>query len=237
MRARARRPHPGSRTVIEQDVGPDDGEEDEVDEADAAPARWNHNIHHHPVILGALPTGCRRILDVGCGDGVLTRELVGRAEVVVGLDLDHPSIRLAVRQGGRSALWYVVGDLLAPPFPSACFDAVVSVATLHHVDLVEALARMRDLLRPGGTLAAVGLARSRSPSDRALDVAGAVATRGHRLTKAWWETPAPMCWPPPHTFAEVRHAVGRVLPGARYRRHVLWRWSLVWRAPGGGAGG
>jgi 2-polyprenyl-3-methyl-5-hydroxy-6-metoxy-1,4-benzoquinol methylase len=33
--------------------------------------RWNHNIHYHPVVLDALPPDCERVLDVGCGEGLL----------------------------------------------------------------------------------------------------------------------------------------------------------------------
>ncbi|HUF34145.1 MAG TPA: hypothetical protein VMN58_13150 [Acidimicrobiales bacterium] len=92
---------------------------------------------------------------------------------------------------------------------------------------------MRDLLRPGGTLAVLGLARSRYPTDLAHDAAGAVATRilKRGRGRTYWDTPAPMVWPPPLTFAETRTVVRAVLPGARYRRHVLWRWSVVWTKP------
>jgi hypothetical protein len=42
--------------------------------------RWNHDIHYHPVVLAAVPEGCRRALDVGCGEGQLTRELQPRVQ-------------------------------------------------------------------------------------------------------------------------------------------------------------
>ena len=121
--------------------------------------RWNHNIHHHPLILGAAPSGCRNALDVGCGEGVLTRELRGVSERVVGIDCDRPSIE-AARAQGADGVEYVLGDFFEHPFEPGSFDLVASVATLHHVDAEKGLARMAELVRPGGALAVIGLARS-----------------------------------------------------------------------------
>ena len=75
------------------------------------PARWNHNIQYHPLVLAAVPPGCRRALDVGCGEGQLTRELRRRVDEVVGLDPDGPGVALARAQAGPG-LSYVVGDVL-----------------------------------------------------------------------------------------------------------------------------
>ena len=47
--------------------------------------RWNHNTHYYPLVLAAVPDGCRRALDVGCGEGLLTRELAVRVPEVVGI--------------------------------------------------------------------------------------------------------------------------------------------------------
>ena len=40
---------------------------------------WNHNVHHHPAVLAAVPDGCRTALDAGCGDGLLTRKPAARS--------------------------------------------------------------------------------------------------------------------------------------------------------------
>jgi len=194
--------------------------------------RWNHNVHHHPLILATAPPGCRRALDVGCGEGELTRALRSVSERVVGIDLDARSIEAARARGGEG-IEYVLGDFLAHPFEAASFDLVVSVAALHHMDAAAGLERMAWLVRPGGTLVVIGLARSRGLRDFAYDAAGMVATRvhSHLLGKGYWEHDAPKVWPPPVDHAEMRAIATRLLPGVAYRRHVLFRYSLVWRRP------
>lgn len=191
---------------------------------------WNHNIHYHDLILGAVPTGCADALDVGCGEGVLARDLRRRVPHVTAIDLDERSIELG-RGQPHDGIDYLRGDVLTYPFPPGSFDLVASVATLHHMDMAAGLRRMADLVRPGGTLVVVGLARSRSPRDLAFDAAGVVSTRIHRLTKTYWEHSAPMVWPPPLTFGETSAAAERLVPGVRYRRLVLFRYSLTWIKP------
>src|SRR6516165_6467019 len=60
--------------------------------------RWNHNTHYYPLILATVPAGCQRVLDVGCGEGMLARQLARRVPRVVGIDQDTTSIELARRQ-------------------------------------------------------------------------------------------------------------------------------------------
>jgi SAM-dependent methyltransferase len=195
--------------------------------------RWNHNLHYHPLILAAAPAHCARALDVGCGEGVLTRELRSVSDRVVGIDLDSPSIESARAQGGEG-VEYVLGNFLKHQFQPASFDLVASVAALHHMDAEAGLTRMSYLVRPGGARVVVGLAQSRQFGDFALDVAGAVATRVHThiLRKRYWEHDAPKVWPPPLSYGELRATAARLLPGVKYRRQVLWRYSLVWIRPG-----
>lgn len=193
--------------------------------------RWNHNIHYHPLILGSVPAGARDALDVGCGEGTLARELRRIVPRVTGIDLDQASIELARTHDGGAGVEYLLGDVMTHPFEPASFDVITSVATLHHMDGAAALGRLRDLLRPGGTLAVVGCARSTLPADIPVEVAGVVANRLHRLTKKYWEHPSPTVWPPPETYAGMRRLAARVLPGVRYRRHLLWRYSLIWTKP------
>jgi len=193
--------------------------------------RWNHNIHYHRLILDSVPAGARDALDVGCGEGMLARRLRRIVPNVVAIDLDQPSIDMAREQSPAGGIDYRHGDFLSYPFTPGSFDVIASVAAVHHMDAAAALARMRDLLRPGGTLAIVGLARSRTPADLAADAAAVLPNRIYLLTRTQWEQPSPTAWPPPETYASMRRLAARLLPGARYRRHLLWRYSITWTKP------
>lgn len=190
--------------------------------------RWNHNIHYHPLILSALPEGCRSALDVGCGEGVLTRQLRARVRQVVGIDRDERSIRLAEQSTPARDIHYVTGDVLTHPFVAGSFHAVASVATLHHLDAEAGLLRMADLVAPGGALIVVGLARTRLPRDLHWELAAFAIHRQHARRLGYWEHSAPTAWPPPLTFAQMKRLSATLLPGAAFRRHALGRYSVVW---------
>jgi 2-polyprenyl-3-methyl-5-hydroxy-6-metoxy-1,4-benzoquinol methylase len=194
-------------------------------------ARWNHNIHYHGVILEAISPSCRNVLEVGCGEGLLALDLSGVARQVTAIDRNAPTIQRAQTEAAATNISYILDDFMVHPFAPESFDAVVSIATIHHIGAGEALAKMRDLVRPGGTLAVVGLARSRCPGDLVFDIAGVVSTRIHRLAKPYWETNAPKVWPPPETYHQIRQVAEALLPGVCYRRRVLFRYSLVWAKP------
>ena len=198
---------------------------------DRDPARWNHNIHYHRLVIGAVPDGARRALDVGCGEGMLVRELRKHVPHVVGIDLDQASIDQAEAQNDDAAgVAFVLGDFLTHPFEPASFDFVATVASLHHVDACGGLSRLRDLLSPGGVLCVIGLARSQL-RDLPLELAGAVAHRYFSLSRKHWQHPSPIVWPPPETYASMRRMAAGLLPGARFQRHLLWRYSLIWTKP------
>lgn len=193
--------------------------------------RWNHNIHYHRLILAAVPPGCQRVLDVGCGEGMLARQLSHLVPHVVGIDQDAASIELARRHDPGGAVEFICGDFLALRFAPASFQMITSVAALHHMDACDALGRMSQLLVPGGVLAIVGLARPQLPEDLPWEAAAVIANLGYRLTRSYWEQPSPTVWPPPHTYADIHALARQALPGVHYQRHLLWRYSLIWAKP------
>ena len=191
---------------------------------------WNHNVHYQPVILGAVPSGCGPALDVGCGDGLLACRLAERCAEVTGIDRDPRMIALArARAHGRTR--FIEADFLTYPMEPASFDFVYANTSLHHMDFAAALTGMAQLLRPGGRLAVIGLAADRSVTDLLAAAPGIPADLFYRVVYRKGESGAPIM-DPEMSWREVRAAAAQTLPGVRYRRHLLWRYSLLWQKPG-----
>lgn len=151
---------------------------------------WSHNDHHHPWLLRQLPTRLGVVLEVGCGAGAFSRELAARAERVLALDLSPEMLRIArARSAHLPNLVFEQADAATRALPEARFDAIVSIATLHHLPLDETIEGWKRALRPGGTLLILDLVSG----GLALDLAAVPAALGVRL----WRTgrlrdPAPV---------------------------------------------
>ena len=189
---------------------------------------WNRNVHYHDIVLGAVPPHCHRALDVGCGDGRLASELADVCDEVIGVDKDAPTLARARARHQRANLTFVDGDVMTHPFALESFDFVAAVATLHHLPLDTALTRLASLLKPGGVLSVIGLYRTATLSDLAYAVMGQIAGWGWRLTHSIERIDAPMK-DPDETLEQIRAAVEKILPGARFNRELLFRYSLVWQ--------
>jgi SAM-dependent methyltransferase len=133
---------------------------------------WDHNEHYHRWLLQQLPEQPGRVLDVGCGAGLLASRIAGRAGQVDGVDRSAAMIEQArSRYTGDARRHWITGDLLDPGLSLAPggYDAVTALSSLHHLPLRAGLARLSRLVRPGGMLAVVGLYRPATPADYAFE--------------------------------------------------------------------
>ncbi|MFD6475508.1 class I SAM-dependent methyltransferase [Streptomyces anulatus] len=195
---------------------------------------WDHNAHYHRWILRRLPGRFACALDVGSGSGDLARLLATRAEAVHGIDADRAIVeRARERTAPGAPVAFFVGDALED-VPAGLYDVITCVATIHHLPLTDALTRFREHLAPGGTLIVVGLYRPRSRSDYLID---AVAIPSN-IAMAWIKnkgrrSPRPVAMTAPTrpaatSFPDIVRDARLVLPGARLRRRLFWRYTLVW---------
>jgi SAM-dependent methyltransferase len=192
---------------------------------------WNHNIHYHDVLLAAVPVRCERALDIGCGQGEFARLLTERAARVVGIDRSAEMVARAKELNADIPnADFREADFMEYPLEERSFDFVSALAVIHHVPLEPALEQLRSALRPGGVLAILGLYRVRTPVDLAITAVAVPVNRMYLLAHGRAEYPPPIV-PASMSLTEIRRSVRRVLPGARIRRHLLWRYSLIWQRP------
>ena len=114
--------------------------------------------HSSYLIQAANPQPGQRILDVGCGTGIVARRvaaLVGADGNVVGLDLNPNMLEVARAAAGREdlSIEWREGPAEQLPFPDGAFDLVLSqFALMFFADRPAALAEMHRVLKKGGRL-------------------------------------------------------------------------------------
>jgi SAM-dependent methyltransferase len=94
-----------------------------------------------------LPSGCHRILEVGCGTGEAAACLTQDGYAVIAIDSDRDSVAAARQLGvdARVATW--------PDFDEGQFDAVLFIRSLHHIHpLDESVRHAADSLVEGGLI-------------------------------------------------------------------------------------
>jgi ubiquinone/menaquinone biosynthesis C-methylase UbiE len=200
----------------------------------------------HDFFIRHLPERRGRVLDVGCGPGLLALELSKHFNSVTAIDISEPMLAIARRRRAASNVEYRQADANRLALDET-FDAIVSHTTFHHLENIpEVLSRLKAALAPGGRLILVDLvnrwprivrrysvfhiaaAGVKFPGDLLRHgVGGARCLWGFRVSRPWLE----------HRQAErhlsageFRELYGRHLPGASFTR--TWHFmGVVWQSP------
>jgi SAM-dependent methyltransferase len=189
-------------------------------------------------------SGRGTVLEIGCGVGLLSRRLASMFAHVVAIDFSEGMIAEALRRTAEISIEYHCADMFEwlPRFRNS-YDAIVTVATLHHVDLGSALRQMTESLKPGGRLVVVdlverpgwryafinGVAYLVSITHQLLNFRGFTSVK---LKQAFWRHGRNETY---LTLSEVKRVADEELPGAHVRHHLLFRYSIVWDKPAAGA--
>jgi len=158
----------------------------DVYEASLVPAIFER--YARDLVERARPIGAsHRILDLGCGTGIIARvlhECLGGAASIVGVDVNPAMIQKA--RSIAPELDFREGNAMALPFADASFDLVLCQEMLQFVsDRTVALGEVRRVLSPGGRfIVSTWRPRSEQPLHDAL---GRVAERhlGRSNDKRW----------------------------------------------------
>jgi SAM-dependent methyltransferase len=201
---------------------------------------WNHNSHYRRFLLKQLPSHCEKILEIGCGTGAFSRLLAQRANRVVAIDLSANMIEVAIaRSIQHSNIEFYNADILNWEFPVEQFDVIVSIATVHHLPLEDLLPSLKAALKPGGKLVILDLLEYKSIQDKLSDLLAvplnwilqtlknkhksspeaAAAMRSHLRTDKYL------------TLSQVRQLYAGSLKNVKVRKHLFWRYSIVWEKP------
>lgn len=92
-----------------------------------------------------------RALDLGCGTGLVSAELIARGCRVVGLDVSEKMLARARERAPQAS--FVKGRAEDMPFAAASFDAAVSAQAFHWFDQPSVFAELRRVVHPGGIVA------------------------------------------------------------------------------------
>jgi ubiquinone/menaquinone biosynthesis C-methylase UbiE len=114
----------------------------------------------YDVVLANI-ANANRILDVGCGTGMLLGPLGERARIVVGVDMSVKMLRAAKKRAPSAFL--VLADADHLPFANGSFDVAVSVTLLQNMPYPNKTVReMARVLRPSGAAIITSLKRKHS---------------------------------------------------------------------------
>ena len=158
----------------------------EIEKFGALASRWwdangpQRPLHElNPVrlsyVCGFQPLSGRRVLDVGCGGGLLSEAMAAEGAQVTGIDLSEQLIdiaRLHLLESGLKADYRVISAEAMAAEQPAGFDAVTCMEMLEHVPDPQAIVQACfELLKPGGRLFLSTI--NRTPAAFALAVVGA----------------------------------------------------------------
>lgn len=196
---------------------------------------WDHNAHYHPFLLGHIPPGAKTALDAGCGAGRFANRVAEKVPEVLAVDRDPQILAQARAATPAGAVQYIEADLMGAQLPIRSFDFVSCIAALHHMPLDSGLERLRSLLAPRGVLAVLGLYKLSTPYDYVYGSVTGLVDLAAGLVRHRKQPDARdsgvIVTDPRETLPQIRAAATAILPGAKLRRHIYDRYSLVYSEP------
>ena len=158
-----------------------------------------------------------RVLEVGAGAGLATRELAASGSQVVALE-PGPDL-CSLLEGAVPGVRIVTSRFEEADLPPGAFDSVVAATSMHWVDLSVGLPKAHDVLRPGGFLAVFRTVFGDDTYDTEFrDIVGQIVARRRATPES----------PPRESPRESRPTVAELSAGGYFEpvRSERWQWGV-----------
>ncbi len=190
---------------------------------------WNHNLAYNKWIKKTI--GDRRnILDVGCGNGYLSVYLRNDSNLTVGIDPSDSSIKNANEQNNYSNVKFIQTTFESFE-PGRKFDAVIFVASIHHMNMGDAVDKAKALLNSNGILIIVGLAKPSNMLDWIIECTRIIPSRiisFIKTNRTSEELNIAVSYELP-TMNKVRQICENKLQGYKMSYGLHYRYLLTWK--------
>ncbi len=191
---------------------------------------WNHNSVYYKWVKKQVEDK-EKILDVGCGNGELAVYLSKADNFILGIDPYNSCVERAQKMTKNyNNISFEVSSF--EDFNSSLdyFDAVIFVASFHHMVADDTVEKAKKILRRGGKIVVVGCARPNSIRDWIVEIFRYFPCKIISLfhdEKSSEELDLPTSYNFP-TMQEVRDLVKKYLPNAKLSYGLHFRYLLTW---------
>src|SRR6266542_1673375 len=190
-------------------------------------------------LLNEVPRDATYGLEVGCGDGLVARTLARRGVSMIALDASPKMIDVAQSQHDpKLDIEYRVGDVTDVDFPPRDFDIVIAINVVHHLPLIEIIPRLASLVAPGGVLLIQDVVTRDGLLNVPINALATIERIIRRKLTGDENPPAVRNLLNRHGRGEiflsplqVSPAYRALLPGARVKHQIEWRYSVIWKRP------
>ena len=192
------------------------------------PKYWNHNVAYYPWIKKETE-GCSCILDAGCGDGSLLAYLDDGSKELYGIDIDKFAIDRARAENASEKISYEVASFDEID-ENEKYDAIVFVASIHHMNMSDTLDKVKKMLTPGGRLIIVGLAKPSTLTDRIIEAGRVIPSRiitNKHKAQSCESMGMTVSFDMPK-LNDVRKVISEEIPYASWRQALHYRYLLKW---------
>lgn len=117
-------------------------------ETPAGKERWKRRVK----MLTSHITPGMKVLEIGCGTGYFTAELLIKQAKIIAIDISMDLLEVAKKNVGNCNVVFLIQNAYNLGFKDNKFDTIVGSSVLHHLEIDKALKEFYRVLKSGGSI-------------------------------------------------------------------------------------